>query len=108
MRRVEPRQTTAPGRVRQVHAIEPGGSTVRNLDALEVPAADLVTATSLLADLVCELGTCPGRLNEEAHAKALWIANRVRDDMREFFNAVLVEVEANAAVRLAAHRTKAI
>jgi len=65
-----------------------------NLDHLEMPAADLVTATAMLADLVCDLGSAQGRIHEETHAKALWIANRVRDDMRGFFETVLNEVEA--------------
>jgi hypothetical protein len=68
-----------------------------NLDHLEMPAADLVTATAMLADLVCDLGSARGRLHEDTHAKALWIANRVRNDMAGFFETVLAEVEAASA-----------
>lgn len=70
---------------------------MRKLDHLEMPAADLATATSMLADLVCNLGSAQGSLHEETHAKALWIANRVRDDMKVFFETVLAEVEAASA-----------
>ena len=74
---------------------------MRKLDHLESPAADLVTATKMLADLVCDLGTSQGRLHEETHAQALWIANRLRDEMAAFFDTVLTEVEAaSAAVRV--------
>lgn len=70
---------------------------MRNLDHLEMPAADLVTATAMLADLVCDLGSAKGRQHEEAHAQALWVANRVRDEMKVFFETVLTEVEAASA-----------
>jgi hypothetical protein len=72
---------------------------MRNLDHLEMPAADLVTATAMLADLVCDLGSAPGRLHEDTHAKALWIATRVRNDMKSFFETVLAEVESASAAR---------
>jgi len=70
-----------------------------NIDRLESPAADLVTATAMLADLVCSLGTS-NRLCEETHAQALWIANRVRDDMKALFESTIEEIEAAAQRRL--------
>ena len=72
-----------------------------DLDHLEMPAADLVTATAMLADLVCDLGSAEGRLHEQTHAQALWIATRVRDDMKSFFETVLAEVESASAARRA-------
>ncbi|ACI93247.1 hypothetical protein OCAR_6133 [Afipia carboxidovorans OM5] len=68
-----------------------------SLDHLEMPAAELATATALLAALVCDLGSSQGRQHEEAYARALWVANRVRDEMNDFFETVLAEVEAASA-----------
>lgn len=75
---------------------------MRNLDHLEMPAADLATATAMLADLVCDLGSTKGRSHEDAHAKALWVANRVRDEMKVFQDKIIEEVEAASAAGRAA------
>lgn len=71
-----------------------------NIDRLEYPAADLVTATAMLADLVCDLGSAEGRQHEETHAQALWVANRVRDEMKALFESVILEIESAAQRRL--------
>ena len=62
------------------------------IDKLEMPVGDLATASDLLADLVCSLGTSP-KLDEQAFARALWIANRVRDDANALWSMVIEAIE---------------
>lgn len=62
---------------------------MNNIGKLEYPAANLVAATALLADFACHTETtCP-----EVHAQIHWLANRVRDDAKVLFDALLAEIE---------------
>jgi len=62
------------------------------IDKLEMPVGDLATASEMPADLVCSLGTSP-KLDEQAFARALWIANRVRDDANALWSTVINAIE---------------
>ena len=61
------------------------------LDLAIITARELATATELLADLVSDLEAYIGPKHEADHARAQWVADRVRAEAKVLFEDVLME-----------------